>query len=244
MQDVKMEVGIHRPGDVRKTKRGVKRQASDSNLDDEQRFTKRFHLLNLDQQANAQAAASAASEDDSSDVPLTRRRSNAYLPVQTLANSTTGADHPMDVDDAKDRVYIGDLDAEIADIDAHQPDDRLIFLPDIEKHFSRIPQHVLTGRRDSTTDDAKPADDQQLVLYSVPRSLTVDQDNDSVRRAIVEARHRARDRAQELAREEDMNRKYASPNTDNGRHATETAHGYGSGYSSEPDNDPDAMDIE
>lgn len=223
-------------GDAQSTKRGVKRHASLSDLSDEQRFTKRFNLLTLGKQ----------SHHDSD--PYTARSSHAYIPLQDgqpapasprLSDNVPGSS--MDVDDTKDRIFIGDLDAEIADIDAHQPEERLIFLPDIEKHFSRLPRQVLVG---NTSDQAQstPAD-QQLVLYSVPQSLTVDHsNNDAVRRAIIDARHRARDRAQELAREEDMRRKYASP--DDSEHAVETAHGYGAGYVHEPDIDTDAMDIE
>ena len=53
-------------------------------------------------------------------------------------------DEHMQVDDRPDRVYIHDLDAELAS-DSESDSEKLIFLPDIEKRFSRIPQQVLTG---------------------------------------------------------------------------------------------------
>lgn len=106
----------------------------------------------------------------------------------------------MQVDDTSHRVYIGDLDAEIADIEAHEPRERLIFLPDIEKHFSRIPLGVLLAGEDSKPDDSP--EEQQLVLYDVPKSLTVAEGHDSVRKAIIEARRRAQDKAAAEARQE------------------------------------------
>jgi hypothetical protein len=177
--------------------------------------------------------------------------SNLYIPVSTAAPSLNGTqvagpastrratrvanEELMQVDDTSDRVYIHDLDAELADIESE--DEKIIFLPDIEKRLSKIPQQVLTGRH--SEDDGH----QELVLYSVPKSLTVDEGHDSVRKAIIEARARARDKAAEeaeMARHEDMNRAY-----DHEHHVsdTETAHGYSSGYTEELEPDPDAMDL-
>ena len=135
----------------------------------------------------------------------------------------------MQVDETSDRVFIHDLDAELADIEPDE--DKLIFLPDIEKQFSKIPQQVLTGRRDD--------DHQELVLYGAPKSLTIDEGHDSVRKAIIESRQRAREKAIEEARQEDMNRTYD--------HSVfvptaEPAHGYSNGYGEE--SDPEAMDID
>jgi hypothetical protein len=42
--------------------------------------------------------------------------------------------------------------------------------------------------------EPKPTRDNQLVLYNVPTSLTVPEAQDSVRKAILEARGRIRDR--------------------------------------------------
>lgn len=138
----------------------------------------------------------------------------------------------MQVDDTRDRVYIHNIDDELADIETEE--EKLIFLPDIEKRLSKLPRHVLTGIRQDEGEN------QELVLYSVPKSLTVDESNDSVRKAIVEARQRAREKAAEEARHEDMVRKY-----DQSEHSglVETAHGYCGGYEEELERDPDAMDI-
>ena len=91
----------------------------------------------------------------------------------------------MLVDDTKDRIYIHNLDKEIAEIEDEE--ERPIFLPDIEKKLGKIPKSVLTG-------DLHPsAQGKQMVLYSVPESLSVPKEKDSVRKAILEARQRARD---------------------------------------------------
>lgn len=142
----------------------------------------------------------------------------------------------MQVDETRDRVYVHNLDEELADIEASEEREKLIFLPDIEKKLSKIPNHVLRGNSAVDGDH----EDQQLVLYKVPKSLTTDEGSSSVMRAILESRQRAREKALQEARQEDMERKYEQGDLEQG---TETAHGYGSGYSGEVDPDPDAMDI-
>jgi hypothetical protein len=92
----------------------------------------------------------------------------------------------MDVEDTPHRVYISDLSAELSDLESDE--ETPIFLPDIEKHLARIPPHILQG------PEPKPTDKNQLVLYNVPSSLTVPEAQDSVRKAIVEARQRIRDK--------------------------------------------------
>ena len=173
-----------------------------------------------------------------------KSKSKLYTPVSNEAtasptNGVPNANHAspselMQVDDTRDRVYIHDLDAELADDESN--DEKLVFLPDIEKRFTKIPQQVLTGRLDDQ-------DHQELVLYGVPKSLTVDEGHDSVRKAIIEARHRATEKAVEEARQADMNRQY-----DHNEYvpAAETAHGYNTGYEEEYEaqQDPDAMDID
>ncbi|KAF2485376.1 hypothetical protein BDY17DRAFT_101847 [Neohortaea acidophila] len=150
----------------------------------------------------------------------------------------------MQIDDTRDRVYISDLDAELADLEdaeaASAADERLIFLPDIEKHFSKIPQQVLAGG-----SDAEDGRHRELVLYDLPRSLTVqDEAQDSVRKAIIESRQRAREKAVEDSRQRDVERHYDSTHFHGA--GVETAHGYSAGYAdhSYPDGDPDAMDMD
>jgi hypothetical protein len=145
----------------------------------------------------------------------------------------------MQLDDTRDRVYIHDLDAELASDSDTDPDVApLIFLPDIEARLSRLPKHVL-----STSSDHGNAS-QELVLYSMPKSLTVDEGHDAVRKAIIEARQRAHARSVEVAREKDMGARYGATEGNANGGAVETAHGYAAGgYEAEEEVDPDAMDI-
>ncbi|KAK0272766.1 hypothetical protein LTR35_012732 [Friedmanniomyces endolithicus] len=213
---------------------GQKRKAAnESSLNDDQRFTKRFNLLSI---------ANAAGNGNS----------NLYIPVNNpaAAAQTNGPPHPppgldaqshdqqnnerMQVDDTRTRVYIHDLDEELADLDSE--DETLIFLPDVEQRLSKLPRQLLQHR--------EPLEHQELVLYSTPKSLTVDEGHDVVRKAIIEARQRAQEKALEEAtrtRQEDMNRKYDHGGDVGG--LAEVAHGYSAvGYEDEAV-DPDAMDI-
>ena len=136
----------------------------------------------------------------------------------------------MRLDDTKHRVYIQSIDDELADIESDE--EKLIFLPDIEEKLSKIPQHILRG---SKSDEHEG---QELILYSVPSSLTVPEERDSVRKAILEARQRARDK---VTRDAHMAAEVREPVNLN---QPETAHGYGeTDWMVEDAEDPDAMDI-
>lgn len=97
-------------------------------------------------------------------------------------------DDSMQLDDSKHKVYINNLDDELSS-ESEAEDGKLVFLPDIEKHLraTRIPPAVLPNR------DGELAG-MQLVLYSDPASLSVPREHDSVRKAILEARARMRER--------------------------------------------------
>lgn len=101
----------------------------------------------------------------------------------------------MQVDDSRHKVYIYNLDDELASSESDDDDGRLVFLPDVQKHLrdNRIPPHVLANNEGELAG-------MQLVLYSDPKSLSVPEDKDGVRRAILEARERTRER-QRLERE-------------------------------------------
>lgn len=91
----------------------------------------------------------------------------------------------MQLDDTRDKVYIHNLDEELKAVDAEEEGKRAIFLPDIERKLNRIPKSVLTGH-------AQPLKNKEMVLYSIPSSLTVPKEQDNVRRAIIESRARTR----------------------------------------------------
>lgn len=92
----------------------------------------------------------------------------------------------MILDDTKHTSYIYDIERELASIEAEEK--RITFLPDIEKALNAIPKSILSER--------KP-EQNELVLYRVPRSLTVAEDQDNVRKAIIESRARVRARQAE-----------------------------------------------
>ena len=102
----------------------------------------------------------------------------------------------MDVDNV---VFVDSLsDADESDDD--DDDERLIFIPDIEKRMTKIPEHVLrapgtvaAGGAGAGAGSAVNRTSTDLVLYSVPKSLTVEEGGiDGVRKAIIESRARLR----------------------------------------------------
>lgn len=92
----------------------------------------------------------------------------------------------MLLDDTKYTVYVHDLDREIAEIESQE--NCVPFLPRISEKLAPIPQSILSPPR---------AKGNELVLYREPSSLTVPKDQDSVRRAVLESRARARERRSE-----------------------------------------------
>ena len=136
----------------------------------------------------------------------------------------------MQVDDTKNRVYIHNLDDELADDESEE--EKMIFLPDIDKRLSKMPRHLLTGSQPESGHG------QELVLYTVPASISVPVEHDSVRKAILEARQRARDRAAHDA----VRGTIHLP-----ENFAETAHGFDANSYYVPDaqeDDTDAMDVE
>ena len=112
------------------------------------------------------------------------RNGRLYVPTPSAASRESATDK-MHIDDTKDRIYVHDLDEEISDIE--HGEDQLIFLPDIEEKLRTLPKSVLMGDVHPSTQG------KEMVLYSVPKSLSVPAEQDSVRKAILEARERARD---------------------------------------------------
>ncbi|KAI9792358.1 MAG: hypothetical protein M1835_007931 [Candelina submexicana] len=144
---------------------GVKRKAQD-HLENERRLSKRLSLLNINSNGNL------------------------YLPVQipppgVEVPSGSRSEDIMHLDDTRYKTYIRDLDAELEDLDERNPEN-VVFLPDIEKKLTRIPASVLM-------DQPNPSGSNEMVLYSVPTSLSVPQEQDNVRKAIIETRARVRE---------------------------------------------------
>lgn len=116
-------------------------------------------------------------------------------------------DDHMPVDDSSHRIFITDLDAAIAEIEAEEraeaekAQEVAFFLPDeVEKEISGVPQHVLQQTRQSpSTPRLDPIGSQALVLYRDPESISVSEEHDAVRKAVHEARQRLRERKEETA---------------------------------------------
>lgn len=85
------------------------------------------------------------------------------------------------LNDTKHTIYIHDLDSELADSDAQEYS--ITFLPDIGAKLGTLPKLL--------TVDTQPQN-KELVLYRDPKSLTLPEEDDYVRRAILESRRRAR----------------------------------------------------
>lgn len=165
--------------------------------------------------------------------------SKLYVPVEapsdpsltiahpsSSANASTVPDDTMRLDDSSHKVYIYNIDDELSSDSETENSGKLVFLSDIEKHLdlNRIPPSILAN------NDGELAG-MQVVLYSDPKSLSVPEEKDSVRKAIIESRHRTREQ-QQLQRDggttmattpnESMNNLDVSP----------------------VDDDPDAMDMD
>lgn len=177
---------------------------------------------------------------------LAGQKSNLYIPVPATstneplrsdgetrgigrAGNGDGAarrDEFMHVDDAPDRIYIHDLDAELADIEAEEGG--LVYLPDIERKISKIPKHVLMGGASKDRDTS-----HELVLYRPPMSFLAPTGlQDATRESETSGDNTGKDAAVGSARQQ-------SPYAD---HEPETAHGLSAADYDLEELDEDAMD--
>ncbi|KAF5582919.1 hypothetical protein FPANT_8336 [Fusarium pseudoanthophilum] len=186
---------------------------------DNERLSKRLSLLNLERSGNKLYVPV--------EQPTTTSISSA-APVPTPSNvvSNPVPDETMQLDDSKHKVYIYNMDDELSSDSESDDPGKLVFLPDIEKHLraNRIPPAVLANSEGELAG-------MQVVLYSDPKSLTVPEDKDSVRKAIIESRNRTRE-LQRLEREGKTEAPTMQDATLNAEIATRT------------DDDPDAMELD
>ncbi|EWZ90929.1 hypothetical protein FOCG_14013 [Fusarium oxysporum f. sp. radicis-lycopersici 26381] len=201
---------------VDKTRRLRRKRKAETQ--DNERLSKRLSLLNLEQSGNKLYVPV--------EQPTTSISSAALVPTPSNVASNPVPDETMQLDDSKHKVYIYNMDDELSsDSDSDDPG-KLVFLPDIEKHLraNRIPPSVLANSEGELAG-------MQVVLYSDPKSLTVPEDKDSVRKAIIESRNRTRE-LQRLEREGKTEAPTIQDATLNTVIATST------------DDDPDAMDLD
>jgi len=127
----------------------------------------------------------------------------------------------MALDSDPNRIIITDLSSEIAQIEAEeassQPYHHLIFPEDIDKKVSALPHHLFTQGQNH---DRHPQSFSQvggggiprppenlntaLILYKEPSSISVPEEEDVVRKTIIEARRRARERTAEEQKEREL----------------------------------------
>lgn len=158
---------------------GTKRRATDE-LENAQRLAKRFHFLNIDNGGKLWAQPHSQHSEQQ-----LQRRKEAH-PQSTYDSNDT--EH-MQIEDTKERVYINDLDDELANISDSEDEKHMVFLPDIERRLNKVPKSVLASDRPESMRH------REMVLYSIPKALSVPEEKDSVRMAIMEARARAREQA-------------------------------------------------
>lgn len=198
----------------RATGAGVKKRKADAADLNNDRLTKRLESLKLGLYLPYHIFYSLANfcsadvEAQAKDRPQLwahiQRRPDAPAPITTASvpQATQATQQPivdeddMAIDETKHRVYISNLDKEIAEIEAAEAAaKKTIFIPDIDKRILEGAQRCIPLSIYANKDGelAGMNQDQALVLYDFPKSLTVDETKDSVRKAILESRKRAQD---------------------------------------------------
>ena len=167
----------------------------------------------------------------------------------------------MPVDDNPHRIFISDLDAAIAEIEAEEKaeerkqQEQAFLLPnDVDKEISSVPQHILQGKSGAPTPShPDPSPSQALVLYKDPLSIFIPEEENAARKAVNEARQRLRahhkqpdtsegQQAQHHPRVEPLMHEHQDFGYPLGRQQPEWRHGSDTSVTSDPD--ADAMDIE
>ncbi|KAK0729274.1 hypothetical protein B0T21DRAFT_385360 [Apiosordaria backusii] len=154
-----------------------------------ERLSKRMSLLNLEHSGPKLYVPVEQGDNHTPTQPLPNLNTIHHHHHGARHNKHPVDDSMMQLDDSKYKVYIYNLDDELSSSDNETDDGKLVFLPDIEKHLrsNRIPPNLLAA---ASSDAAN----KQLVLYRVPSSITVPEEQDSVRKAIIEARQRIKEK--------------------------------------------------
>lgn len=165
---------------------GLKRKTEDD-LASEQRLAKRFHLLNLGKSKHQITAEDIQKVQLQLEKDAFNEEQNEVLEAPRLRRSRSNAfSDSMNVDESRDRIFIHNLEDELADLSSDE--EHPIFIPDIERRLNMIPKSLLRP-------DHPPRSGNELVLYEVPSSLTIPIEQDSTRKAILESRRRAQEQA-------------------------------------------------
>ncbi|KAF8424678.1 hypothetical protein EV426DRAFT_514616, partial [Tirmania nivea] len=146
-----------------------KRHPTDD-LNEEQPLSKRLSLLNLNY-------------GSFNNITLSRKPTPTSITKSPKKQPSSLAEQErMEVDNV---VYVSDLDSD----SESDTDDEIVFIPDIERKLSRIPYQLVSG----TSKNLSPS--TEIVLYSVPSSISIPEQKDVVRRAIIESRQRLREKS-------------------------------------------------
>jgi hypothetical protein len=154
-------------------------------------------------------------------------------PLPTLQDSEF-----MTVDETPHRVIITNLAHEIAQIEADEAAaSHTVFLPDIDKKVSAIPARFLQNHPPQNPSPSLSLNpNTALVLYRDPISITVPEEEDAVRKAIIAARTRAREKQAAEWKERDREGQNQDIELDDAM-TDHSSHG-------DRDEDLDAMEIE
>jgi len=126
-----------------------------------------------------------AEAEPDGDQPLAKKFELLHIGSRdpTTAAPSTWSSESMILDDTEHVTYVHNLGRELEELESEER--RITFLPDIEAKLTAIPKSVL--------GIPKPKS-REMVLYRLPSSLTISEDRDNVRRAILEYRERAQKR--------------------------------------------------
>ena len=116
---------------------------------------------------------------------------------------TLDIDHDQPPD--PNRIIINDLSAELEEIEAaerlqrERDQEQAFFLPDdIEDKISGVPAHLLRNSQSNhNSSGAAAPDSRALILYKLPSSISVPEEEDAVKKALLETRRRMRERQKE-----------------------------------------------
>jgi hypothetical protein len=171
----------------------------------------RPHIANTDARPALAPAHAAVGQHEFAHPPSSPHPPNS---LPHAAHRATDEDY-MPVDDTPHRIIIHDLDNEIAQIEAEEASHaQSLFLPEIDKKVSGDIAHHLLQRGGGQNHDRnqhhmhmnvphlsldKPPENfsTALILYREPSSISVPEEEDVVRKTIIEARKRAREKSAE-----------------------------------------------
>lgn len=203
------------PVSPRSQPHGYKRKAStqEDDLESQSLISNSFKKLRLSKSARTATTTTATARDhvlntvsDNAKRPSATVISpvgvscRAAIPVTSpsdpqsalLSHARHDEEDFMPIDETADRIWVHDLDAEIAEIEADEAREReriQLSLSEAGSQYAKIPDHLL--KLNNQADP--PASNMQMVLYRDPISLSVPEENDAVRKTVAEARRRMRE---------------------------------------------------